>query len=55
MSDKDFPIPEKLYVSVLCFLTFNFCAMMGSLVTSFVQWVSLYIHLITLNKCVYTE
>lgn len=39
LSDPDFPIPEKLYVSVLCFLTFNFCAMLGSLTTSWIQWV----------------
>lgn len=31
---------KKLYVDVLCFLTFNFSAMMGSLVTSWIQWVT---------------
>lgn len=41
ISDKEhFPISEKLYVSILCFLTFNLCAMLGSLASSWVQWVS---------------
>lgn len=40
MSDKNFIVPEELYVSILCFLTFNVCAMLGSLATSWVQWVS---------------
>lgn len=39
-SDPDFIVPSKLFVSVLCFLTFNVCAMLGSLTTSFVQFVS---------------
>lgn len=39
ISDPNFIIPEKLYVDVLCFLTFNFCAMVGSLTTSWLQWV----------------
>lgn len=40
LSDKEhFPVPEKLYVSILCFLTFNLCAMLGSLASSWVQWV----------------
>lgn len=30
---------EDLYVEVLCFLTFNVCAMLGSLTTSWIQWV----------------
>lgn len=34
-----FPIPQKLFVSILCFLTFNLCAMLGSLASSWVQWV----------------
>lgn len=40
MSDTNFIVPEELYVSILCFLTFNVCAMLGSLATSWVQWVS---------------
>lgn len=40
LSDKEnFPISDKLFVSILCFLTFNMCAMLGSLATSWVQWV----------------
>lgn len=39
LSDRDFPIPEKHYKPVLCFLTFNFCAMLGNLTTSWIQWV----------------
>lgn len=38
-SDKDFIVPRDQYVDVLCFLTFNFCAMIGSLLTSWIQWV----------------
>lgn len=38
-SDDNFPIPDSLYVEVLCFLTFNVCAMLGSLTTSWIQWV----------------
>lgn len=41
MSDPDFVVPDKLYVNVLCFLTFNFFAMIGSLLTSWLQWVCL--------------
>lgn len=42
MSDTNFIIPKEFYVSILCFLTFNVCAMLGSLTTSWVQWVSFY-------------
>lgn len=38
VSDPDFVVPDKLYVNVLCFLTFNFFAMIGSLLTSWLQW-----------------
>lgn len=34
-----FLITEELYPQILCFLTFNFSAMMGSLTTSWIQWV----------------
>ncbi|XP_031633474.1 equilibrative nucleoside transporter 1 [Contarinia nasturtii] len=38
-SDANFWITDPdLYMSVLCFLTFNVCAMFGSLTTSFIQW-----------------
>lgn len=40
MSDKDFILPEKYYVAVMCFLTFNTCAMFGSYLSSFGSWVS---------------
>lgn len=40
VSDPNFILGDKrLFVDVLCFLTFNFSAMMGSLVTSWIQWV----------------
>lgn len=39
MSDADFVVGPNLFVSVLCFLTFNVSAMMGSMTTSFVQFV----------------
>lgn len=41
MSDPNFIVEQKLFVSVVCFLTFNVFAMLGSLTTSFVQFVSL--------------
>lgn len=37
--DSNFLVPEKFYISILCFLTFNASAMFGSLTTSWVQWV----------------
>lgn len=37
-SDPDFIIGAGQYVSVLCFLTFNLCAMLGSAGASVVQW-----------------
>lgn len=39
-SDPNFVVDSKMYVSVLCFLTFNVSAMLGSMTTSFVQFVS---------------
>ncbi|XP_067205556.1 NADPH-dependent diflavin oxidoreductase 1 isoform X4 [Linepithema humile] len=39
-SDKDFIIPNEYYSSVMCFLTFNITAMLGSTIASFVQWPS---------------
>lgn len=39
-SDPNFVIPENLYAEVVCFLTFNVCAMLGSLTTSWIQWVN---------------
>lgn len=36
--DKNFFIPEKLFTSITCFLTFNLFAMLGSLTTSWIQW-----------------
>lgn len=41
--DESFFVPQELYTEVLCFLTFNVCAMLGSLATSFVQWVRTHI------------
>lgn len=40
MSDPNFIITEKFYMQVVCFLTFNVSAMLGSLTTSWIQWVS---------------
>ncbi|XP_055323262.1 equilibrative nucleoside transporter 1 [Sitodiplosis mosellana] len=37
-SDPNFWVPDNIYMSVLCFLTFNISAMLGSLTTSWVQW-----------------
>ncbi|KAL9892159.1 equilibrative nucleoside transporter 1-like isoform X1 [Glossina fuscipes] len=35
---NDFFIPDQLFTSITCFLTFNLFAMLGSLATSWVQW-----------------
>lgn len=35
---NDFFIPNELFTSITCFLTFNLFAMLGSLTTSWVQW-----------------
>lgn len=37
-SDPDFAIDSDLFVLITCFSTFNVCAMLGSLTTSWVQW-----------------
>lgn len=37
--DDDFLIPNDKFTIVTCYLTFNICAMLGSLVTSWVKWV----------------
>lgn len=36
--DSKFIIGGDMYLSVLCFLTFNLCAMLGSATASSVQW-----------------
>lgn len=36
--DPNFIISEELYMQIVCFLTFNVCAMLGSLTTSWIQW-----------------
>uniref|UniRef100_A0A336MBT2 CSON014882 protein n=1 Tax=Culicoides sonorensis TaxID=179676 RepID=A0A336MBT2_CULSO len=38
--DSDFFIPKDMFTTVTCFLTFNFCAMLGSLLTSWIKWPS---------------
>lgn len=37
-SDPNFFLQDSMYVSVLCFLTFNVCAMLGSAGASSVSW-----------------
>lgn len=37
---ESFPIDANSFVGVVCFLTFNLTAMLGSLATSWVVWVS---------------
>lgn len=37
-SDPEFIFAGKFYTSVTCFLTFNVCAMLGSLITSWITW-----------------
>ncbi|KAG7200699.1 hypothetical protein KM043_001250 [Ampulex compressa] len=38
--DPNFIVPFEYYSSVMCFLTFNITAMLGSTIASFVQWPS---------------
>lgn len=38
-NEDDFLVSNKFFTSITCFLTFNFFAMMGSFVTSWVKWV----------------
>lgn len=38
-SNKDFFVPLDYYSNVMCFLTFNITAMLGSAIASLVQWV----------------
>ncbi|XP_043496902.1 equilibrative nucleoside transporter 1 isoform X1 [Polistes fuscatus] len=40
VSNTEFIIPPDFYVSVMCFLTFNITAMIGSSIASIVQWPS---------------
>ncbi|XP_012283702.1 equilibrative nucleoside transporter 1 isoform X2 [Orussus abietinus] len=40
ISDPNFIVPKQYYVSVMCFLTFNITAMLGSSIASMVQWPS---------------
>ncbi|KAK2588719.1 hypothetical protein KPH14_001609 [Odynerus spinipes] len=39
-SYEDFTVPSDYYISVMCFLTFNVTAMIGSSIASAVQWPS---------------
>lgn len=41
-SSAEFIIPLDFYVSIMCFLTFNVTAMIGSSIASMVQWVYKY-------------
>lgn len=38
--DESFIIPEKYFVAVTCFLTFNVTAMLGNLLPNLFTWVS---------------
>ena len=51
MVDPDFFTTKKYFAPVTCFLTFNFCAMIGNLFPAWIQWVSseLGIHTIELK------
>lgn len=37
-SDPNFFVPSKFYDSVLCYLTFNICAMIGSSLSTWIRW-----------------
>jgi equilibrative nucleoside transporter 1/2/3 len=38
-SDENFFISEKYFTEITCFLTFNFCAMVGSTTSAWLPWV----------------
>ncbi|KAG8035355.1 hypothetical protein G9C98_006801 [Cotesia typhae] len=38
VSDENFIVSEKYYMSVMCFVTFNVTAMLGSMLASYFQW-----------------
>ena len=37
---QEFLVDDKYFVDVTCFLTFNVCAFLGSLLSTVVNWVS---------------
>ena len=39
MAHDDFPISEKYYTPITCFLTFNLCAVLGNLIPSILRFV----------------
>lgn len=39
MSDPDFLIPERYFIAVCCFLSFNFFAMIGNMLPNLFTWV----------------
>lgn len=39
-SDPNFFLEERFYDSVLCYITFNVCAMIGSSLSTWIRWVS---------------
>ena len=41
MAHDDFPITEKYFTPVTCFLTFNICAVLGNLIPSLCRCVSI--------------
>ena len=40
MAHDDFSISEEYYTPVTCFLTFNFCAVLGNLIPNLLTFVS---------------
>lgn len=53
--DDDFVIPKDMFTTVTCFLTFNLCAMLGSLLTSWVKWVSVCYIFVTLARLTFNN
>jgi len=41
-SNENFFVPSQYYSSVMCFLTFNITAMLGSTIASLIQWVCIF-------------
>lgn len=39
MSDPEFIIPDRFFVAVVCFLTFNLTAMIGNMLPNLFTWV----------------
>ena len=50
MAHDDFPISEKYYTPITCFLTFNLCAVLGNLIPSILRFVRIILDLFSMAE-----